>query len=175
VAVVPEPESEKEVGEFEALLTSETEPFAVPDAVGANLTFRVVLPPILIVRGADGELTEKPAPVTLIAETDALALPVLLSVIVKVFELPTATEPKLSELAESESVATGVGGAAPPAPVNAIEALAEEVVIAEILPVVAPAEDGANFTLAEKLAPALKVAGRAGAFTMEKPASLEVI
>ena len=148
MAAVPEPESEKEVGEFEALLTSETEPFAVPDAVGANLTFNVALPPILIVRGAEGEVTEKPAPVTLIAETDALALPVLLTVIVKVFELPTATEPKLIELAESESVAVGVGGAVAPAPVNVIEALAPEVVVPEILPVAAPAEDGANFMLA---------------------------
>jgi hypothetical protein len=94
--VVPVPASDKEVGELEALLTTETVPLAEPAAAGANVTVKVALCPPANVIGTERPLVLKPVPVTVSPETTTLALPV--SVIVTVCELllPTYKVAKLT-------------------------------------------------------------------------------
>jgi len=58
------PESGALVGEFVALLTTETSPVTLPAAVGAKVTLKPVLFPAPKVSGRERELMLKPVPVT---------------------------------------------------------------------------------------------------------------
>lgn len=65
VADVPVPVNDIASGEFGALLTSETDPLALPAVVGAKTTLNDVLPPAGIVLGSERPFVLKPVPVTL--------------------------------------------------------------------------------------------------------------
>ena len=93
--VVPVPASDKEVGELEALLTTETVPLAEPAAAGANVTVKVALCPPANVIGTERPLVLKPVPVTASPETVTLALPVSVRITVCDPLLPVKTVPKL--------------------------------------------------------------------------------
>ncbi len=68
------------VGEFGALLTSETLPVMLPVLAGAKTTLKVVFCPGARVRGRLSPLTLRPLPETLAWETVTLALPELVRV-----------------------------------------------------------------------------------------------
>lgn len=102
-AAAPEPLSVTEAGELVALLTKATLPEAVPLLVGANFTLAFWLAPAARVNGKVTPLTLNPEPVMLAEETVTVELPVLLTVIAFVEELPTVTEPKLIEVGDAET------------------------------------------------------------------------
>ena len=84
------------LGEWGALLTSETPPDALPVAVGANCTLKVLDCPAVRVRGEVSPLMLKPAPVTVACGMVKSAVPELVSVIVCVLVVPTTTLPKFT-------------------------------------------------------------------------------
>src|SRR5207302_478957 len=84
------------LGELGALLTSETPPDALPVAVGANCTLKVLDCPAVRVRGEVSPLMLKPAPVTLPCAMVKLALPELVKVRFCTPVVPTSTLPKLT-------------------------------------------------------------------------------
>src|SRR5437879_13027467 len=84
------------LGELGALLTSETPPDALPVAVGANCTLKVLDCPAVRVRGEVSPLMLKPAPVTVPCAMVKLALPELVNVRFCILVLPTSTLPKLT-------------------------------------------------------------------------------
>src|SRR5437879_1670723 len=84
------------VGEFRALLTSETLPVMLPVLAGAKTTLKVVFCPGVRVRGRLSPPTLRPLPETLAWETVTLALPELVRVKAKVLRVPTPTLPKLA-------------------------------------------------------------------------------
>jgi hypothetical protein len=111
--VIPVPESETEVGELVALLTTEMLPVALPAAAGAKVALRAVLRPAVRMRGSESPLMLKPAPVTVACRTFTRRVPVFLRVMVLVRLLPTVTFPKprlvglaLSFLLAAASLAT---------------------------------------------------------------------
>src|SRR3989442_15417650 len=63
------------VGEFRALLTSETLPVMLPVLAGAKTTLKVVFCPGVRVRGRLSPVTLRPLPETLAWETVTLAVP----------------------------------------------------------------------------------------------------
>ncbi len=71
-----------------------TLPLAAPGTVAVNCKLNVVLWPAVRVRGKVSPLSVKPVPVAAAAEIVRLDPPELVSVSVRVFELPTATFPK---------------------------------------------------------------------------------
>jgi len=77
-------------------LTRDSDPVTLPAEVGAKLTFKVLLLPGAIVRGADRPVAPKPLPETLAEETVRLAVPVFVSEIVWEEVFPTITLPKLT-------------------------------------------------------------------------------
>ena len=77
-ATTPFPVSETAVGEFEASLTSDTKPVAVPDVVGAKLAVKDAFWPGDKVSGSVSPLTLYAAFVTLSCEMVTLPVPVLL-------------------------------------------------------------------------------------------------
>ena len=68
------------VGEFRALLTSETLPVMLPVLAGAKTTLKLVFCPGVRVRGKLSPPTLRPLPETLAWETVTLALPELVRV-----------------------------------------------------------------------------------------------
>src|SRR2546426_11831699 len=84
------------LGELGALLTSETLPDALPVAVGANCTLKVLDCPAARVRGKVSPLMLKPAPVKLACAMVKLAPPELVRVRFCTPVLPTSTLPKLT-------------------------------------------------------------------------------
>src|SRR2546425_7478830 len=84
------------LGELGALLTSETLPDALPVAVGANCTLKVLDCPAARVRGKVSPLMLKPAPVKLACAMVRLAPPELVRVRFCTPVLPTSTLPKLA-------------------------------------------------------------------------------
>ena len=74
--MTPVPDSDSLVGEFRALLSSEILPVTLPVAVGAKVTLKDVLWPVVSVSGIDGPLMLKPAPATLACEIVRLDVPV---------------------------------------------------------------------------------------------------
>ncbi len=68
------------VGEFRALLTSETLPVMLPVLAGAKTTLKLVFCPGVRVRGRLSPPTLRPLPETLAWETVPLALPELVMV-----------------------------------------------------------------------------------------------
>ncbi len=81
------------VGEFVALLATDTLPLTAPAAVGAKFTLNVVLCPAVKLSGAVSPLAVKPAPETLSCEMLTLELPVLVRVTVLLLVLPRFTFP----------------------------------------------------------------------------------
>ena len=81
------------VGEFVALLATDTLPLAVPVVLGAKFTLKVVLCPAVRLTGSVRPLAVKPVPETPSCEMLRLELPVLLSVTVLLLLLPTFTFP----------------------------------------------------------------------------------
>jgi hypothetical protein len=89
-ACAPVPLNASTVGDPDALLVIDTLPGALPVAVGANVTVKVLLASGLIVAGAV-RLIVYPGPVMLAAVMFRAALPELVSVTVCVALLPTLT------------------------------------------------------------------------------------
>jgi hypothetical protein len=153
----PLPVREIVVGEFVALLTTETDPVSAPDAVGVKTTLNVALAPAAMVSGTVTPVVLKPVPEAVILETFTLELPVLVSVTVCVLLLPTFTFPKLRLVTLGASCSV----AATPVPLIAI-VLGEfgALLTSETLPVTAPALAGENATLKVVLCPGVSVRGR---------------
>jgi len=96
--VPPVPDKATVVGELEALLTNETLPVTLPVVVGANETLKVLLFPVVKVRGTTSPVMLKPVPVRLSPDTTTLVLPVLLRVTDCVLVVPVGTLPKATLL-----------------------------------------------------------------------------
>src|SRR3974377_8088 len=96
--LVPVPESAREVGELEALLTATSVPVKLPTAVGAKLTLKAVLCPPVRVRGTTSPLVPKFDPVRLSPDTMTVSVPVLLRVTDCVLLPPLGTLPKATLL-----------------------------------------------------------------------------
>src|SRR5436853_6479587 len=84
------------MGELGALMTSETLPEALPVAVGANCTLKVLDCPAARVSGNVSPLMLKPAPVTLPCEMVKLTPPELVKLKFCTLVLPTSTLPKVA-------------------------------------------------------------------------------
>jgi hypothetical protein len=142
VAATPVPLRAMAVGEFAALLTSDTLPVTLPAAAGANCTVKVLDCPADRLRGKVSPLRPKPVPVIVACEMVRLALPELLSVTVCVLLLPTSTLPK------ARLVGLTVKAGCTPLPESVM--VAGELVAlltTETLPVTLPATVGAKTTL----------------------------
>lgn len=94
-APAPVPDRATTAGEFEAVLTTETLPVALPTLVGAKTTLKLVFCPAARVSGDKEPLRRNPVPLTVAEETLTLPLPVLLRTTGKVLLLPVVTFPKL--------------------------------------------------------------------------------
>lgn len=77
------------------MLVIETFPLALPDAVGANVTLKIAVPPGVKVCG-DSVLILKPAPLALAELIDRLAVPEFVTVTLTDAVLPTGVLPKLT-------------------------------------------------------------------------------
>ena len=93
--VCPVPARPTKRGEPGAVLVIETFPLALPDAVGANVTLKIAVPPGVNVCG-DSVLILKPAPLALAALIDRLAVPEFVTVTLTDAVLPTSMLPKLT-------------------------------------------------------------------------------
>ena len=139
----PVPASATDAGDPAALLTIEIDPVAPPAAVGLNTAVNDAVLPALIVIGIDPPVMLKPAPDAIACVTVSVALPEFVSETVCVPVPPTATFPKLTFAGFSVSCACP----AVPVPLNAIVSGDPCTLLAiEMLPLVAPAVVGANFT-----------------------------
>ena len=125
------------VGEFDAVLTTDTLPLVTPVADGANFTTNELVAPAAIVKGSVTPLTLNAALFALICETVVLAFPTLLIAIDFVDELPTATLPKSNGDGLRESTADGSGTpvAASPTEVGEFVALLTMFRVCETVPV----------------------------------------
>ncbi len=153
-SVIPVPESDTEVGELVALLTTEMLPLALPVTVGAKVAAKLVLWPAVSVRGSESPLMLNPLPVTVACETVTLPVPLLVRVTVPLLLLPTVTFPKLrlAGVAPSRSVT----------PVPDSETTAGELVAVlttETLPEKLPVTVGAKVAVKLVLWPAVRVRG----------------
>ena len=95
VAATPVPLRAMAVGEFGALLTSDTLPVTLPVAAGANCMVKVLDCPAERLKGKVSPLMLKPVPETVACDTVRAALPVLVSVTAWVPTAPTTTLPNL--------------------------------------------------------------------------------
>lgn len=105
--VMPLPERLRMVGGFVASLVTVTFPVEAPAASGENATVKVTLWLGANVRGLVGAVAVKPAPVTLIRETERSAFPVLVRLMGRETVFPTSTSPK--DRLEGFKVARGAG------------------------------------------------------------------
>src|SRR5437870_5618382 len=130
------------LGELGASLTSETLPDALPVAVGANCTLKVLDCPGGRVSGKVSPLMLKPAPVTGPCAMVKLAPPELVKVRFCTPLLPTSTLPKLTSEERS------VGRDCTPVPLRAM-VMGElgASLTSEMLPDALPVVVGANCTL----------------------------
>ena len=101
-ATLPEPESEIEVGEVGALLTSDRLPVTLPAAKGTNCTVIVPEPPAATVIGSTSPVVLKPEPVTFAAVMDRSADPVFNTVSDCFPLLPSVTLPKVAPLTSGQ-------------------------------------------------------------------------
>ena len=85
----PVPVAEITLGEFVALLITETVPFTAPTTVGANTTERTVVCPAVSVMGVAIPFALNPAPVTATLEIVTLPVPEFVTVTVFVLLFPT--------------------------------------------------------------------------------------
>lgn len=105
--VVPVPLTGMERFGSDALLVTAIDPLAAPDTVGAKVTVRTLVAPTANVNGVDIVASENSAPEILTLETVSDAVPVFLSVTVRVAELCTFTLPKLTDAGEAVTVPCG--------------------------------------------------------------------
>jgi len=132
-----------------------TLPVALPAEVGANLTLKLTLCPLLRVAGSVKPVMLKLAPEALAAVIFRLDPPELVSVSVTVSLFPTTTLPKLTEDGLADSAPS-----AAPFPLNGILRVGlEPSDVTVTLPVALPLAVGANFTLKLTLCPLLSVTG----------------
>src|SRR3989442_1365533 len=156
------------LGELGALLTSETPPDALPVAVGANCTLKVLDCPAVRVRGEVSPLMLKPAPVTLPCAMVKLALPELVKVRFCTPVLPT------SALARKTVVGGKGGYVGTRVPLKAM-VLGElgGWLTRERVPDTLPVAVGANCTLKVLDCPAARVSGNVSPL-MLKPAPVKL-
>ena len=93
----PEPASEITSGELAALLTTVMLPERLPVVAGANFALITVDCPAAKVTGSANGVVLNPVPLTLIAETETLELPVFVRVTLCVALVPVVRLPKSSE------------------------------------------------------------------------------
>jgi hypothetical protein len=149
VATTPVPEPEIVNSEFDALLTSDTDPFTAPAVVGANTTLNEVLVPAPIVSGNESPLALKPAPETLACVIVTLAVPVLDKLIVWELLMPVTTFPKLA--------LEGIAERCPwtPVPLSATTKVGSvAVLVIVIVPEAFPVAVGVNFAVNDVVWPA---------------------
>ena len=142
VAATPVPLRAMAVGEFGALLTSDTLPVTLPVVLGAKVTLKMADWPTARVKGKVSPLVLKPAPVTVACEMVRLAVPELVKVTLCEAVVPTRTLPM------AMLVGATVRPAWTPLPESVI--VAGELVAlltTEILPVTLPTTVGAKTTL----------------------------
>src|SRR5208282_3167953 len=153
--VTPVPESAMLKLESDPLDVIVTLPLAAPLAVGANTTLNVVLCPAVSVKGNVSPLKLNPVPLADAAEIVRLDPPVLLSVSLNDFELPSCTLPnaRLVGFAVSVPCVTPV----PESAMLKLESDPLDVIVT--LPLAAPLAVGANTTLNDVLWPAVSVKG----------------
>jgi hypothetical protein len=96
----PVPDKEAIVGEFVALLATETPPVALPEAVGANVTMSVAVWLGVSVVPALTPPALNSLPVTLTVEMTTFELPLFVRATLEVLLWPTAVFPKLYEAGE---------------------------------------------------------------------------
>jgi hypothetical protein len=94
VAATPVPVKGMAKGELGALLSSETEPVALPEVLGAKTALNAMLFPAAIVVGTARPVMLKPGPETFAWEIVRLALPELVNVMVCVLGVAITTFPK---------------------------------------------------------------------------------
>lgn len=94
VDAVPVPLTGSPIGEFGAVLTSETDPFTAPADMGANTMLNDVVPPAAIVTGTASPAVLIPAPAALASVIVTLAVPPFFNVIICELLLPVITLPK---------------------------------------------------------------------------------
>src|SRR5208337_3168460 len=153
--VTPVPDSAMLKLESDPLEVIVTLPLAAPLAVGANITLNVVLCPAVSVTGSVSPFKLNPVPLADAAEIVRLDPPVLLSVSLSDFELPTCTLPnaRLVGFAVSVPCVTPV----PESAMLKLESDPLDVIVT--LPLAAPLAVGANTTLNVVLCPAVSVKG----------------
>jgi hypothetical protein len=95
--LLPVPESAREVGELEALLTATSAPVKLPTADGAKLTLKAVLCPPVRVKGTTSPLL-KVVPLRLSPDTTTVPVPILLRVTDCVVLPPLGMLPKATLL-----------------------------------------------------------------------------
>jgi hypothetical protein len=156
-ALPPLADTETLVGEFEAVLTSDTVPDTPPDAVAANTTSNDEPWPGDNVSGSAAKpLTLNPEPLTLIWDMVTLAVPVLLTATGSVLLVPTATVPKFKVLGFALSWPT----TATPLPVRGmLFGELEALLTKEALPLAAVVVVGAKLTLRDVLWPGARLNG----------------
>ena len=110
VGAIPLPVNAIVVGEFVALLITETLPVTLPAATGEKATVNVAFCPAVRVRGTAKPPAVNPAPVTATCEMLTLLLPVFVSTIDCEPLAPTRRLPRFREFALAESKYVGAGG-----------------------------------------------------------------
>jgi hypothetical protein len=143
LAATPVPPKAIVSGELGALLTSVSDPDALPADDGVKTPLNVALFPAAIVKGAFNPEVLKPVPIKAVCEIVRLALPPFETVMVCELLLPTTTLPNAA-LDGATAICACV-----PVPFNAIAIGEPGALLAiEMLPLALPAADGVK--LAEK-------------------------
>jgi hypothetical protein len=140
LAAIPVPPKAMVDGEVGALLTSVTDPDALPADDGVKTALNVALFPAAIVMGAFNPEALKPVPIKAACEIVRLALPPFDTVMVCELLLPTITLPNAA-LDGATAICACV-----PVPLNAI-AMGDPgtLLTIEMLPLALPAEGGVKF------------------------------
>ena len=138
------------------MLTNDTLPLAVPEAVGAKSTLKLVVWPGDSVRGSTKPLTENPDPVMLACEIVALPVPVLLTATASVLLAPTLTLPKLRLVGLAFSCPDAETAVADR---GTVAGELDAVPLIATWPLAVPAAAGAKLTDKETLCPGAKLTG----------------
>jgi len=158
---VPDPLNES-AGEFEALLTKESVPEAVPVACGVNVTVNCALLPAGIVTGKDSPLRVNSA-LLMLADVTVTLAPVALSVAGRFALVPTTTLPN----AKLAGVVANCP-AAVPVPDSAMFKVGFDAFEATARPPLAPpAEDGVKMMLKVMLCPDVRTTGGLSPLTVK--------
>ena len=161
-AVTAVPDREMARDGFDASLVIANVPVGVPDVVGVNTTLNDLLAPAAKVNGKVIPLKLNPEPVTFACETVTADPPLLVTVSVKVWLLPTTTLPKV----KLGALAASVPGVVPePDNGTASDGFDASLVIASELFALPPAL-GVNTTLNDVLLPAFTVIGKVSPVTV---------